>query len=243
MLVGLWTFAAGCGQILSLATGALLRVLERNPSSDVRNLMKGSHSLLEALIGGFSCNPSYLLEAFCPVRMLAELRAKATGALERAVKVGCIGGWFPASGKWLWRTCSFERYLIIFVAQWAVQSTVWEKILFFVTGSRHISSYQVQHVALFTATESVTFHPSSDCVMCTHPVPMRTCAAGTEGWLIVPPWQMSQSNVVAIPHPLKTIWVLFLSWVLSSDQEGCLCESEFVLFFNTSHEIRECRTV
>ena len=69
-------------------------MLERNPSSDVRNLMKGSHSLLETLIEGFGCNPSYLLEAFCPVRMLAELRAKAMGALEIAVKVGCVSGTF-----------------------------------------------------------------------------------------------------------------------------------------------------
>ncbi|CAD7705444.1 unnamed protein product [Ostreobium quekettii] len=73
-------------QILSLATGALLRVLERNPGSDVRNLVKGSHGLLETLIGGFSSNPSYLLEAFCPVRMRADLRSTAADALNTAVK-------------------------------------------------------------------------------------------------------------------------------------------------------------
>ncbi|CAD7695859.1 unnamed protein product [Ostreobium quekettii] len=87
-------------QILSLATGALLRVLERNPGSDVRNLVKGSQGMLESLIKGFSSNPSYLLEAFCPVRMMAELRSTAADTLDMAVKhCGAKCGILLASGQ------------------------------------------------------------------------------------------------------------------------------------------------
>lgn len=54
----------------------------------MRNLVKGSQGMLESLIKGFSSNPSYLLEAFCPVRMMAELRSTAADTLDMAVKVG-----------------------------------------------------------------------------------------------------------------------------------------------------------
>ncbi|GMH35488.1 hypothetical protein BSKO_03356 [Bryopsis sp. KO-2023] len=73
-------------QVLSLTTGALLRVLEKKPAQDVRNLLKGTGGLMSGLIRGFGLDPGYLVEAHCPLRMMPETRAQAANALHLAVK-------------------------------------------------------------------------------------------------------------------------------------------------------------
>lgn len=77
-------------QVLSLTTGALMRVLDHNPSKDIRNLLKGSSKIMAGLIDGYSADPGYLVEAHCPLRMVPEVRSLAADALQAAVKASTL---------------------------------------------------------------------------------------------------------------------------------------------------------
>lgn len=65
----------------------LIKLLERNPNKDIRGFLKGSSNVMEGLIKGFSLDPSFLLEAYCPVRILKDVREEAHEILSKAIDV------------------------------------------------------------------------------------------------------------------------------------------------------------
>jgi hypothetical protein len=71
-----------------LVAAGLERIIQRNPSYDVRSLLDGVGGVLSSLIGMLGADVSYLLAAFKPLPVPAADRSAITELLAEAVQVG-----------------------------------------------------------------------------------------------------------------------------------------------------------
>lgn len=71
------------GQIVSVLTGGIARVLEDNPKYDIRNLMGGTENLLTDIVLAADRNPCFLLDSIHCLRMPRTLRSRVGSALRK----------------------------------------------------------------------------------------------------------------------------------------------------------------
>ncbi|EFJ48696.1 hypothetical protein VOLCADRAFT_120834 [Volvox carteri f. nagariensis] len=81
------------GQLVLIVTTGLERIIQRNPSYDVRSLLDGVGGVLSALVGMLSADASYLLGAYKPLPVPAADRTAITELLSDAVRAsGAVYG-------------------------------------------------------------------------------------------------------------------------------------------------------
>ncbi|GLC37257.1 hypothetical protein PLESTB_001143000 [Pleodorina starrii] len=81
------------GQLVLIVTTGLERIIQRNPSYDVRSLLDGVGGVLSALVGMLGSDFSYLLAAYKPLPVPAADRSAITELLADAVRAsGAVYG-------------------------------------------------------------------------------------------------------------------------------------------------------
>ncbi|GIL46340.1 hypothetical protein Vafri_3345 [Volvox africanus] len=82
------------GQLVLIVTTGLERIIQRNPSYDVRSLLDGVGGVLSALVSMLRADASYLFGAYKPLPVPAADRSAITELLMDAVRVGWFAGHF-----------------------------------------------------------------------------------------------------------------------------------------------------
>ncbi len=84
----------------------LERIIQRNPSYDVRSLLDGVGGVLSSLVRMLAADPAYLLQAHRPLPLPAADRAAATELLTEALRVRprVVGAGVPVCVRPLWGT-------------------------------------------------------------------------------------------------------------------------------------------
>ncbi|KAG2454962.1 hypothetical protein HYH02_000788 [Chlamydomonas schloesseri] len=74
------------GQLVLVVTSGLERIIQRNPSYDVRSLLDGVGGVMSSLVRMLAADPAYLLQAHRPLPLPAADRSAATELLTEALR-------------------------------------------------------------------------------------------------------------------------------------------------------------